>query len=567
MARGSGAAVAQLGAVARQAGTPVSLHGTGGAWLFAGRAADADRFRASVVHSLDRKVCNTLNVCCLPAGRPDLVAAFLEGARRRRAAGGARRPGCTSRRGSLDAVPAERFQPQVKVGRADGEHVEPAASPLPTGELGREWEWEDVPGGVAARHRRRRRGRRACNRYSPRFIASLVSEDDGRARPLLRRRRRAVRRRRLHPLGRRPVRPRHARARAVQLAGRPPARPAAACCRATRCTPSATAPASSTPSSTADARRSLLAAVGPRGVQPRPACAPSRRRAGRHHRPTTRRRRPPPTDPRPRRPTTRRRRRHDSSDGAVGGARRNRADDRGRTTGRRRGSATRCSRSSAPTTSTCSPTTCASPTTRHAATRRRRDVHGPGRPAPDEIVLDAAEPRRGGRDRRRRSRPTFERRRRRARRSARRRPAGTTVHRRIDVTYTDQASPPSRRGRTRRVGLFADRRRARSSSTSPTAPGRGCRATTTRPTRRRGASSSRSRPASTAVANGELVEQRSDADGDTWVWEQRQPMATYLVQVLTGRLRGPRRRRGRRRADRQRRADRRRRADGSPTST
>ncbi len=37
VARGSGAAVAELGAVARQAGTPVSLHGTGGGWLIAGR--------------------------------------------------------------------------------------------------------------------------------------------------------------------------------------------------------------------------------------------------------------------------------------------------------------------------------------------------------------------------------------------------------------------------------------------------------------------------------------------------------------------------------------------------
>ena len=45
VARGSGAAVAQLGAVARQAGTPVSLHGTGGAWLVAGESADAERFR------------------------------------------------------------------------------------------------------------------------------------------------------------------------------------------------------------------------------------------------------------------------------------------------------------------------------------------------------------------------------------------------------------------------------------------------------------------------------------------------------------------------------------------
>ncbi len=36
VARGSGQAVAQLGAVARQAGIPVSLHGTGGAWIVAG---------------------------------------------------------------------------------------------------------------------------------------------------------------------------------------------------------------------------------------------------------------------------------------------------------------------------------------------------------------------------------------------------------------------------------------------------------------------------------------------------------------------------------------------------
>jgi aminopeptidase N len=38
----------------------------------------------------------------------------------------------------------------------------------------------------------------------------------------------------------------------------------------------------------------------------------------------------------------------------------------------------------------------------------------------------------------------------------------------------------------------------------------------------------------TAVANGELVEQRPAPGGTTWVWEQREPMATYLVQLLVG---------------------------------
>jgi aminopeptidase N len=37
-----------------------------------------------------------------------------------------------------------------------------------------------------------------------------------------------------------------------------------------------------------------------------------------------------------------------------------------------------------------------------------------------------------------------------------------------------------------------------------------------------------------AIANGHLVDRRDGARGDTWVWEQREPMATYLIQLLTG---------------------------------
>ena len=137
VARGSGAAVAQLGAVARQAGTPVSLHGTGGAWLVAGEAADAARFGAAVRHSLDRKVCNTLNVCCIPAGRRG-----PRGGVPRRARRGGRRPGhdrtpARRRRRRAHAVPAERFTTIVPVERADGVHDEPFATEIDEGELGR----------------------------------------------------------------------------------------------------------------------------------------------------------------------------------------------------------------------------------------------------------------------------------------------------------------------------------------------------------------------------------------------------------------------------------------------
>jgi aminopeptidase N len=38
----------------------------------------------------------------------------------------------------------------------------------------------------------------------------------------------------------------------------------------------------------------------------------------------------------------------------------------------------------------------------------------------------------------------------------------------------------------------------------------------------------------TAVANGAMVEHTTQGSDDTWVWEEDLPMATYLIQVLTG---------------------------------
>jgi glutamate-5-semialdehyde dehydrogenase len=176
VARGSGAAVAQLGAVARQAGTPVSLHGTGGAWLVAGTSADPDRLRRAVLHSLDRKVCNTLNVCCLPAGRPDLVAvvvdAVQEAAIRRDTA-----PRLHVESGSRHAVPAELYGTKVEVRRADGVHVEMLATELDADDLGREWEWEDAPELSLVVTADVDAAVALCNRHSPRFVASLVSAD------------------------------------------------------------------------------------------------------------------------------------------------------------------------------------------------------------------------------------------------------------------------------------------------------------------------------------------------------------------------------------------------------
>ncbi len=175
VARGSGPAVAQLGAVARQAGVPVSLHGTGGAWLVAAPDADATRFARTVENSLDRKVCNTLNVCCIARDAADtllpvFVAAVTAAARRRGTDG---RIHATP--AALERLDAAVLEAQSSVVRAAGVVDEPFVTPIEVERLGDEWEWEaspevslhlvdDVDEAVGL-----------FNRYSPHFVASLES--------------------------------------------------------------------------------------------------------------------------------------------------------------------------------------------------------------------------------------------------------------------------------------------------------------------------------------------------------------------------------------------------------
>lgn len=176
VARGSGPAVAQLGAVARQAGIPVSLHGTGGAWIVAAPDASRARFVASVEHSLDRKVCNTVNVCCVVRDRAgDLVPAFVEAAcaaavRRQQDA----RIHATA--AALPFVPDAARSATARVARADGIGDEPFVSELDVERLGEEWEWERSPEVAIHVVESVAEAVALHNRLSPRFVASLISE-------------------------------------------------------------------------------------------------------------------------------------------------------------------------------------------------------------------------------------------------------------------------------------------------------------------------------------------------------------------------------------------------------
>jgi glutamate-5-semialdehyde dehydrogenase len=178
VARGSGGAVRTLGSLAKRAGVAVSLHGTGGAWMVAAQSADLEAFHRAVVGSLDRKVCNTLNTCCIVArSQADLVPRFLgalEEAGRNR--GQAFKLHVVE--GSESAVPAGMFSETILVRRAQGDVEEARAELLPASRLGVEWEWEETPEVSLVIVDSVDEAVALFNRHSPLFAGSLISDDE-----------------------------------------------------------------------------------------------------------------------------------------------------------------------------------------------------------------------------------------------------------------------------------------------------------------------------------------------------------------------------------------------------
>ena len=150
-------------------------HGTGGAWIVAGESADPAKFAAAVENSLDRKVCNTLNTCCIVESRAaDLVPAFLDALDR---AGKARNANAKLHvTGQVEPHLPPDWYEKVEISRAEGSVLEPRTDPIAEHRLGHEWEWEDSPEVTLTLVPDQDTAVRLFNEQSPRFGASLIAE-------------------------------------------------------------------------------------------------------------------------------------------------------------------------------------------------------------------------------------------------------------------------------------------------------------------------------------------------------------------------------------------------------
>lgn len=164
IARGSGEAVSQLGAVARQFGIAVSLHGTGGAWMIVGEDANAQWLSKVVVNSLDRKVCNTLNVCCIVRSRAfELVPLFVEAMKQ-----------AALLRDTVAVLHADSVSQELMADQIESVEVHN----LSVDGLGTEWEWENAPECSLVIVNDVDEAIALFNQYAPSFIVSIISDSE-----------------------------------------------------------------------------------------------------------------------------------------------------------------------------------------------------------------------------------------------------------------------------------------------------------------------------------------------------------------------------------------------------
>lgn len=177
VARGSGFAVRLLGDIAQQHGIPVSLHGTGGAWMVTTESTERQRLIDAIKGSLDRKVCNTLNTLCILKSQvdtlfPDVLTALKEAGE---TLGQPYKVHVEAR--SKMYLDKTLFENDIEVHRASGCVKEKQFELIDESLLGQEWEWEKTPEVTVVVVESVEEAIRLFNRYSPQFVISFITED------------------------------------------------------------------------------------------------------------------------------------------------------------------------------------------------------------------------------------------------------------------------------------------------------------------------------------------------------------------------------------------------------
>ncbi|MBL6722853.1 MAG: glutamate-5-semialdehyde dehydrogenase [Candidatus Margulisbacteria bacterium] len=176
VARGSGHAVRMLGGIAQQFGIPVSLHGTGGAWMVTSKNSNIDRLHAAIVDSLDRKVCNTLNTLCMLKSEFEKQLPVVLNALDSAGDNVGHKVKVHVAVPSMGYFSSEGFSDTIDVVRASGVVQEPQYEPLDLQAIGTEWEWEKTPEITIVVVESIDEAIELFNCYSAQFVASLITQ-------------------------------------------------------------------------------------------------------------------------------------------------------------------------------------------------------------------------------------------------------------------------------------------------------------------------------------------------------------------------------------------------------
>jgi len=178
VARGSGHATRVLGNIAYQHGVPVSLHGTGGAWMMTSESTDPQRLQDAIIGSLDRKVCNTLNTICILKSHQETLLSATFNALEKAGKNLNESYKVHIESNSLTYISNDKINLKINVTRATGTQQEKQFETIDITKIGTEWEWEKTPEITLIIVESIDEAIKLYNTYSPQFVASLITQNE-----------------------------------------------------------------------------------------------------------------------------------------------------------------------------------------------------------------------------------------------------------------------------------------------------------------------------------------------------------------------------------------------------